>query len=71
MPNYRIVRVSVIRHLIFLTSSLSERMGTVFRERLMNWVSERFEDSCPPNWYDVVEVEDGYLEHGMDLRGLR
>lgn len=43
-------------------------MGTAFGERLINWTSE---DSCPPERGDVVEVDSGYLERGMDFRGLR
>ena len=28
----------------------------------MSWTHEQFEDSCPPNWGDTVDLEHGYLD---------
>lgn len=43
------------------------RRQGLFEERSIHWNSEHFEDSCPLNGGDDVEVERGCLEHGMDF----
>lgn len=55
------------------SKSLFQRKATTFFLYVIyiNWTSERFRDFYSPNWSDVVEVESGYLEFGMDFGKLR
>lgn len=56
---------------IFITSSLDKRNGPVFGEKLINWNSEHFKNSCHSNQSVEVEIQWRYLDLGMDIVGAK